>query len=539
MKINTILKSLIYPLFLCAISVKAEFEEECLEVKDITSICNVNREGKIYKIELYLDNLTESEVDKILSYKTTTILNLHGKNDKRYFTQKIVDKIGALTNLEELEIYQYEKNDESITFEPFKKLTNLKTLSIWATDDNGEFEKDLLDKFVNIDTLELWNTKLNQNDINTIGSYKNLKFMDIFNVRFESDLDYSPLKNIKELKISGDYVNVDKYFIRNFKNLNKLSIEGRHNFRQSFMDEIVYLPLEEIHFNFSNEDELDMNVLRNLESLYILDVNYFSEKINLHGFKYLRSLNLGYKPITQSIINDIGDISRLEALFMSIDSNFGYLDLSPLKRVKSLITLYISGINIESDEQKELAKNTLRGFDSVIKLYFENIIFYQRDINDMATLPNLREIEFDLCYLINGDIDVLKNIPNLNLRDLNELHIEEKISTNDKCGEKDGKCPAGECCSKYGYCGTTEKHCATGCQSEFGVCGLVVVPITTTTTNNITNTSLQISTNGKCGSSYGICPSGQCCSKYGWCGKTDEYCNSGCQSEFGQCNNYY
>jgi len=50
MKINTILKGLIGSFCLCAISVKAEFEKECLEVKDITSICNVNTEGKINKM---------------------------------------------------------------------------------------------------------------------------------------------------------------------------------------------------------------------------------------------------------------------------------------------------------------------------------------------------------------------------------------------------------------------------------------------------------------------------------------------------------
>ncbi len=94
-----------------------------------------------------------------------------------------------------------------------------------------------------------------------------------------------------------------------------------------------------------------------------------------------------------------------------------------------------------------------------------------------------------------------------------------------KCGVGYGKCPSGQCCSKYGWCGKTDDYCSSskGCQSEFGDCnGTSSIPITT-------------SVDGKCGEDYGTCPSGQCCSKYGWCGKTDAYCSEGCQSKFGDC----
>jgi len=45
-----------------------------------------------------------------------------------------------------------------------------------------------------------------------------------------------------------------------------------------------------------------------------------------------------------------------------------------------------------------------------------------------------------------------------------------KISTNGKCGKSEGRCPSGQCCSKYGYCGRSSAHCKIGCQSEFGIC---------------------------------------------------------------------
>jgi len=45
----------------------------------------------------------------------------------------------------------------------------------------------------------------------------------------------------------------------------------------------------------------------------------------------------------------------------------------------------------------------------------------------------------------------------------------------DKCGEHDdgknyGICPDGKCCSQYGYCGNSEKHCRNGCQTKYGIC---------------------------------------------------------------------
>ncbi|OUM62881.1 carbohydrate-binding module family 18 protein, partial [Piromyces sp. E2] len=91
---------------------------------------------------------------------------------------------------------------------------------------------------------------------------------------------------------------------------------------------------------------------------------------------------------------------------------------------------------------------------------------------------------------------------------------------NDRCGSKFGnaKCGSGECCSQYGYCGTSKDHCGKGCQSEFGVC------------NNGNEKKKE-----RCGPNYGSCSSGDCCSKYGWCGTSSDHCGKGCQSEFGRC----
>ena len=99
--------------------------------------------------------------------------------------------------------------------------------------------------------------------------------------------------------------------------------------------------------------------------------------------------------------------------------------------------------------------------------------------------------------------------------------VNVPLSTDSKCGLGVGKCPKGQCCSKYGWCGRSEQHCSAkmGCQSEFGEC-----------------TTYAISTDGKCGSNFRRCPDGECCSKYGFCGTRKDYCDAGCQRDFGRCD---
>ena len=41
----------------------------------------------------------------------------------------------------------------------------------------------------------------------------------------------------------------------------------------------------------------------------------------------------------------------------------------------------------------------------------------------------------------------------------------------DRCGVEYGNCDPGDCCSQYNWCGTTDEHCGTGCQKQYGECG--------------------------------------------------------------------
>jgi len=49
------------------------------------------------------------------------------------------------------------------------------------------------------------------------------------------------------------------------------------------------------------------------------------------------------------------------------------------------------------------------------------------------------------------------------------LKLDTTLAAN--CGSSVGiSCSNGLCCSKYGYCGSTDEYCGTGCQPHFGRC---------------------------------------------------------------------
>jgi len=68
-------------------------------------------------------------------------------------------------------------------------------------------------------------------------------------------------------------------------------------------------------------------------------------------------------------------------------------------------------------------------------------------------------------------------------------------------------CAGGECCSQYGYCGTSSDYCGDGCKS--GACW-----------------GSPPSSVG--GSACGCAPN-ECCSQWGYCGTTSDYCSDGCR----------
>ncbi|ORX98799.1 glycoside hydrolase/deacetylase [Basidiobolus meristosporus CBS 931.73] len=115
---------------------------------------------------------------------------------------------------------------------------------------------------------------------------------------------------------------------------------------------------------------------------------------------------------------------------------------------------------------------------------------------------------------------------------------QARVSKDDRCGVINGEkvtCPSGECCSSYGWCGTSTDHCVTNClfQCKKSKPTTTVKPTSTpkptitTTTTAPAATQTVTSIDGTCGLKNNIlvqCEPGNCCSQYGYCGSTEEYC---------------
>ncbi|WYZ40736.1 hypothetical protein EsH8_IV_001077 [Colletotrichum jinshuiense] len=130
------------------------------------------------------------------------------------------------------------------------------------------------------------------------------------------------------------------------------------------------------------------------------------------------------------------------------------------------------------------------------------------------------------------------------------------VTTDGVCGATNGKqcfgTAFGNCCSQYNYCGDTEAHCGTGCQSAYGNCTNSAsssaagtpassgTPTASLTTAAAAATNTKLTTNGECGGTGGFnCLGsnfGDCCSPYNYCGNTTAHCDTGCQSAYGRCS---
>ncbi|KAG0130030.1 hypothetical protein HOY82DRAFT_520964 [Tuber indicum] len=100
------------------------------------------------------------------------------------------------------------------------------------------------------------------------------------------------------------------------------------------------------------------------------------------------------------------------------------------------------------------------------------------------------------------------------------------VSPDGSCGGKTGyTCLGtsfGNCCSLYGWCGSSTDHCSGGCQANFGTCS-----------------GTNLSPDGTCGpasNNYICSPNfGNCCSGAGYCGNSSSHCGAGCYSSDGAC----
>ncbi|KAH8717030.1 hypothetical protein GQ44DRAFT_751819 [Phaeosphaeriaceae sp. PMI808] len=136
------------------------------------------------------------------------------------------------------------------------------------------------------------------------------------------------------------------------------------------------------------------------------------------------------------------------------------------------------------------------------------------------------------------------------------------VFAGEHCGPSHGnrKCDSNECCSQYGWCGTTVGHCeAATCLPAFSgassSCKSTPTTFQTSVTRQETSPAQTFPASvpeiDVCGHAQGgvTCPGAggngyfyRCCSSAGHCGPKNDiqdqalYCGDGCQAGFGKCD---
>ncbi|OUM67821.1 carbohydrate-binding module family 18 protein [Piromyces sp. E2] len=83
------------------------------------------------------------------------------------------------------------------------------------------------------------------------------------------------------------------------------------------------------------------------------------------------------------------------------------------------------------------------------------------------------------------------------------------------------------------------KRCAKGlCCSKYGWCGKSSDYCDNNCQSEFGDCRKSLNDKDRCGQGVGRCAPGYCCSKYGWCGKTSDHCGVECQPKYGICGNY-
>jgi len=305
------------------------------------------------------------------------------------------------------------------------------------------------------------------------------------------------------------------------KSLKKLSISGIVA-TQSNIDDIATLTnLEQLDLSYFNRpaNVINLDSLKSLSKLNFLELKNeaYVHLDNMPGAVYASAKTLTHLVIRGhgigSVTDDFSKLKNLKELDLRGCELSNILDY--LEDMKNLEYLDVSYNNINGELPDYLND-------------FKNLKFISLSDNinitgKTLTIANLNtciyESKYELC-MPKKDIACLQN-NNYGFKDCKNPE-EESVTPDGQCGNGHGRCPEGQCCSRFGWCGTSSLHCsiADGCQSNLGHC----------------NGNEDEAIDGRCGSGYGKCPSGKCCSKEGWCGTGDNFCGAGCQKEFGGCN---
>ncbi|KAL6628661.1 RNI-like protein [Neocallimastix sp. 'constans'] len=385
--------------------------------------------------------------------------------------------VSAKDDCEELKSYLKKNNNES-KVDSYVSCENDKDGSLIELSFDGfvfDINKEETEKLFSYPTIKKLTYINGKNDIFPT-SISKLSNLEELNLEYE---EYSEKEKNGKTVFYSEVGTINEGIFKDLNNLQTLSL-GFLKLNDINIKELAKLP---------KLRTLKLSSCAGLDKL--TDINGLTElSITFNQRKYFENLS---STVPKGVLSSLTNLKSLSVTLADITED----NLNEIGKLKNLVNLDIS-MNQLKKFPKQICELT--------KL--ETLYIYLNDIDD----------EIPECYN-SLKLKKFNYEENINVR---EAKKSDTTINNGRCGKDIGKCPTGECCSKYGYCGTSDKYCGKGCQSEFGKC----------------DTSKDTSKNsgGKCGKEFGKCPTGECCSEYGYCGTSDKYCGKGCQSEFGKCD---
>ena len=285
---------------------------------------------------------------------------------------------------------------------------------------------------MNVETYKNHNAiKDQQAVLNAIGELTELQELYTDQFDFKPDLKYDVLKNLKNIQV--------------------LKFQTVYNNPLHEIPDVIF----------------DLTTLKSL-SIVAEELASISDKIA--KLKNLEKLNLGYNELT-TIPEVLGQLENLKEL----DLSYNMIESEIPESLNKLTHL----THVDFSENEKIKGKTL------INESLETCE-YSAEATDLCIPKKIKCVEgytFKTCEDSNSE-----NNGNNNNGDNNgsnngsnngdEDEDDNKISTDYKCGKGKGRCPAGQCCSKYGWCGRSEKHCSVdlGCNSKFGECHATSTP---------------------------------------------------------------
>jgi len=246
-------------------------------------------------------------------------------------TQEMVDALSELTNLNKLTIMETEISAE-LDFSKFENLKNLSSLEIYyeqsySLSPSSYVQGNLFMYCQSLKKLVIHDGFVSKNSFDGIGYLTELEELELNGTSFEDDVDFSSLKELKNLTsldiyCSGYLANISPEFF-NLTNLKKINLSNcRSTISTSLDDSLTWANLknlEYINLSYNGPNAFDIEYLGdlpNLKEAYLAYNQYTAIPESIGNLKNLEILDLSNNAIT-SLPETIGNLEQLRILRIS------------------------------------------------------------------------------------------------------------------------------------------------------------------------------------------------------------------------------